>query len=602
MIVVPFTGLQNSAYRPALAFLIYSPIFGDRPVWSVLYMDLKWVVEEELNHEEVSTLSAALNVPSVIAEILLRRGVKDKESAQKFFNPSLDQLYDPFLLKDMSAAVERLRRAVLSDEEILIYGDYDVDGITAVSFLYLLLKELGTHVSYYIPDRQSEGYGLSNRGIQEAKERHVDLLVTVDCGITGHPEIEQANAAGIDVIVTDHHEPALTVPNAVAVVDPKRRDCDYPFKQLAGVGMAYKLAQGLLRRMGIDESILEKFIELVAIGTAADIVPLIDENRIFVNAGINVLNNSENLGIKALFRAAGLLGREIGTGQIVFIIAPRINAVGRMGDAERAVRLLTTESAEEAEQIAGILEQENQHRKNVDEEAFHEAIEQADRMFAENDAPCIILHKERWHTGVIGIVASRVVEKYYRPTILISIDEGVGKGSARSIPGFDLYEALKQCEDLFIGFGGHKYAAGLTIEENKILEFKERFGRIAAKELTAENLAPKLSIEAEIRLNVIDERFINLLKKFAPFGPLNMRPVFVSRRLQIVGTPSVVGRNHLKFKVRQDGKVFDVIAFNMGNLLYRLTPGESNLDMAYVIEENVFMGTRSIQLRAKDIR
>lgn len=565
-------------------------------------MDLKWVVEEELNHEEVSALSAALNVPSVIAEILLRRGVNDKESAGKFFNPSLDQLYDPFLLKDMSAAVDRLRRAVLSDEEILIYGDYDVDGITAVSFLYLLLKELGTNVSYYIPDRQSEGYGLSTRGIQEAKDRQVDLIVTVDCGITGHPEIELANAAGIDVIVTDHHEPGLTVPNAVAVVDPKRRDCDYPFRQLAGVGMAYKLAQGLLQRMGIDDSILEKFIELVAIGTAADIVPLVDENRIFVKAGVDALNNSENLGIKALFRAAGLLGREIGTGQIVFIIAPRINAVGRMGDAERAVRLLTTESAEEAEQIAGILEQENQHRKNVDEEAFREAIEQADQVFEGKDAHCIILHREKWHTGVIGIVASRVVEKYYRPTVLISIDEGVGKGSARSIPGFDLYEALKQCEDLFIGFGGHKYAAGLTIREDKLVEFKERFERIAARELTAENLAPKLSIEAEIRLNVIDERFINLLKKFAPFGPQNMRPIFVSRRLQIVGTPSVVGRNHLKFKVRQDGKVFDVIAFNMGNLLYRLTPGESNLDMAYVIEENVFMGTRSIQLRAKDIR
>ncbi len=565
-------------------------------------MDLKWVVEEAQNPAEVSALSAALNIPPVIAEILLRRGVRDVEGARRFFRPSLDQLYDPFLLQDMHAAVDRLRRAVLSDEHILIYGDYDVDGITAVSFLYMLLKELGAKVSFYIPDRQAEGYGLSLRGIREARDRNVGLIVTVDCGITGHQEIEEAAAAGIDVIVTDHHEPALTLPPAVAAVDPKRRDCAYPFKQLAGVGVAYKLAQGLLSRMGIDASILEKYLELVAIGTAADIVPLIDENRVFVKFGVEALNNSENLGLKALLRASGLLGKEIGTGQIVFIIAPRINAVGRMGDAERAVRLLTTESAAEAEQIADVLERENLHRKNVDEEAFHEAVEQTERLLRERSAYSIVLHKEGWHTGVIGIVASRMVEKYYRPTILISTEEGVGKGSARSIPGFDLYEALKRCEDLFIGFGGHKYAAGLTIEESKIPHFRERFEKIAAEQLKPEHLVPELSIEAEIRLSLIDDRFVDLLKRFAPFGPQNMRPVFVSRKLQVVGTPCVVGKNHLKFKVRQDNQVFDVIAFNMGDLIYRLVPGLADVDLAYVIEENVFMGTRTIQLRAKDIR
>lgn len=566
-------------------------------------MDLKWVVEDEFDQEEVAGLASELNVPHIMAQILLRRGVKDLPTARKFFNPSIDQLYDPFLLRDMSDAVERLRRAVLSDEEILIYGDYDVDGITSVSFLYLLLKELGAHVSYYIPDRQEEGYGLSEQGIQEAKQRGVSLIVTVDCGITGHPEIKAAAQAGIEVLVTDHHEPGPTIPNAVAVVDPKRRDCDYPFKQLAGVGVAYKLAQGLLQRLGIDESILEKFVELVAIGTSADIVPLIDENRIFVKAGLEALNNSENVGLQALIRAAGLNGREIGTGQIVFIIAPRINAVGRMGDAERAVQLLTTDDEAQAQHIANILERENQHRKNVDEEAFHEAIVQADGLFDPTNSNAIILHKDGWHTGVIGIVASRVVEKYYRPTILISVEDGVGKGSARSIPGFDLYEALKQCEDLFIGFGGHKYAAGLTISEEKIELFKERFQHIAAQSLSYESLVPKLNIEAELRLQTIDEKFMKLLKRFAPFGPQNMRPVFVSQNLEVVGTPTIVGKNHLKFRVRQNGsKVFDVIAFNMGDLLYRLSPGEANLDMAYVIEENVFMGRHSIQLRAKDLR
>ncbi|MDZ7370859.1 MAG: single-stranded-DNA-specific exonuclease RecJ [candidate division KSB1 bacterium] len=565
-------------------------------------MELRWVIEEAQDPEKVSALSAALNIPPVIAEILLRRGVNDLESAKRFFKPSLAQLYDPFRLRDMSTAVERLRRAVLSDEEIMIYGDYDVDGITAVSFLYLLLKELGAHVNYYIPNRQEEGYGLSLQGIQEAKQRGVTLIVTVDCGITGHHEIAEAKRAGIDVIVTDHHEPGPTLPEAAAAVDPKRHDCSYPFKQLAGVGVAYKLAQGLLQRMGIDQSILEKYIELVAIGTAADIVPLVDENRIFIKFGIQSLNNTENLGLKALLRASGLLGKEIGTGQIVFIIAPRINAVGRMGDAERAVRLLTTESAAEAEAIADILERENLHRKNVDEEAFHEAVAQTEALFRERQAHSIVLHKEGWHTGVIGIVASRMVEKYYRPTVLISTEEGIGKGSARSIPGFDLYEALKQCEDLFIGFGGHKYAAGLTIEEAKIPHFKERFEKIAAEQLKSQSLVPELSIEAEIRLSCIDDRFVEILKHFAPFGPQNMRPVFMAQKLQVVGTPTVVGKNHLRFKVRQDGRVFDVIAFNMGDLIYRLTPGVSDLDMAFVIEENVFMGARTIQLRAKDIR
>ncbi|MBN1558660.1 single-stranded-DNA-specific exonuclease RecJ [candidate division KSB1 bacterium] len=566
-------------------------------------MDLKWVIEDDFDKEDVYRLAAELNVPAIIAQILQRRGIKDKDAARKFFHPALDQLYNPFLLRDMDKAVDRLRRALLSDEKILIYGDYDVDGITSVSFLYLLLKELGAHVTYYIPNRQAEGYGLSDQGIEEAKKRQVDLIVTVDCGITGHAEIQMAQTAGIDVIVTDHHEPGPTLPTAVAVVDPKRRDCEYPFKQLAGVGVAYKLAQGLMQRMGIDTSILENFIELVAIGTSADIVPIIDENRIFVKTGLTALNNSENVGLKALIRAAGQQGREIGTGQIVFIIAPRINAVGRMGDAQRAVELLTTRDECEAERIAGILERENQHRKNVDEEAFNEAIQQTEQRFADNSkASSIILHKEGWHTGVIGIVASRVVEKYYRPTILISVDDGIGKGSARSVPGFDLYESLKQCEDLFIGFGGHKYAAGLTIAEENIETFKQRFEAIAEHDLTQEHLVPKLYIEAQIRLGEIDEKFIKLLKMFAPFGPQNMRPVFVSRNLQIVGSPTVVGKNHLKFKVRQDDKVYDVIAFNMGELLYRLTPGESNLDMAYVIEENVFMGRRSIQLRAKDIR
>lgn len=565
-------------------------------------MDLKWVLAIDHSDEEVRKLAEILDVPHIISQILIKRGVTDPEAAHRFFRATLDQLYDPFLMQDMSVAIDRLRRAVLSDERVLIYGDYDVDGITAVSFLYLLLKELSVDAFYYIPDRQTEGYGLSDDGIKKAKEIGTDLIITVDCGVTGHAEIDLATSLGMDVIVSDHHEPGSVLPNAAAVLDPKRTDCQYPFKQLAGVGVAYKLGQGLLMRMGIDLSVLEKYLDLVAIGTAADIVPLVDENRIFVKSGLEKLNESENLGLQTLLYAAGLTGKEIGTGQVVFVIAPRINAVGRMGDAERAVKLLTTDNPEEAREIAAVLEQENRSRKNVDEETFRQALAYAEEEFDEHNTHSLVLHQEGWHTGVIGIVASRVVEKFYRPTILISVEEGIGKGSARSIHGFDLYGALKECESLLVGYGGHKYAAGLTIRSENIPAFKEQFEQIARNKIAQDMLIPKLVIEAELDLKEIDQSLVNLLKKFAPFGPQNMRPVFVSYNVTVTGTPTIVGKNHLRFKIQQNGRIFDVIGFNMGQLYYRLLPGAVNLDLAYVVEENEYMGRKSIQLRAKDLR
>ncbi len=565
-------------------------------------MELRWDIVDEFSLEEVNALAESLRVPKVIAKMLLRRSVRDYDSARRFFKPNLENLYDPFLMKDMDRAVERLRRAVLSEEKILIYGDYDVDGITSVSFLYLILKELGVDVTYYIPDRQAEGYGLSPMGIETARERGTQLIITVDCGITGHAEIDLAQSLGIEVLVCDHHEPGPTLPRAVALLDPKRADCPYPFKELAGVGVTYKLCQGLLLRMGIDLSILDNFSELVAIGTAADIVPLMEENRIFVKVGLEKLNESENTGLNALLDVAGLSGKEISTGHVVFIIAPRINAVGRMGDAERAVRLLTTKDKVEARQIAEVLEQENRHRKNVDEETFRQALEMVQQSFEPSSTRSLVLHQRGWHSGVIGIVASRVVEKFYRPTVLISVENGVGKGSARSIEGFDLHDALKGCEDLLLAYGGHKYAAGLSISEERIPAFKQRFEQIAASRLQGEQLVPRLTIDAEISLSEIDAMFLKLLRFFAPFGPHNMRPVFVSKNLQVVGTPTLVGANHLKFKVRQSDQVFDVIGFGMGALAYRVRSGENNLDLAYVIEENEWMGRKVIQLRAKDIR
>ncbi len=565
-------------------------------------MELRWDILDQVSREEVNRLSQSLRIHPIIANMLLSRGITEIEAARRFFEPSLDMLYDPFIIKDMQRAVDRLRKAILSDEKILIYGDYDVDGITSVSFLYLILKELGAQVSYYIPDRQTEGYGLSNHGVEAARESGTNLIITVDCGITGHVEVETARNLGIDVIVCDHHEPGAILPNAYAVIDPKQEDSPYPFRELAGVGVTYKLCQGLLLRMEIDLSILENYLELVAIGTAADIVPLIDENRVFVKAGIERLNESENVGIKALLQVAGLSGKEVSTGHIVFIIAPRINAVGRMGDAERAVKLLTTDNPEEAADIADVLEQENRHRKNVDEETFRQALAIAEEQFAEGRARSLILYQRGWHPGVIGIVASRVVERFYRPTVLISVDNGVGKGSARSIEGFDLHDALKQCEDLLIGFGGHKYAAGLSIVEENIPAFHERFERVAGSRLLPEQLIPKLTIDAELRLYEIDALFLKLLRMFAPFGPQNMRPVFMSRNVQVLGMPTIVGGNHLKFKVRDGNAAFEVIGFGMGDDLPRVQQVERGLDLVYVIEENEYNGRKTIQLRAKDLR
>ncbi len=565
-------------------------------------MELRWVYTNEEQSEEVNALCDSLNIPTIMARMLLRRGIYDRDQALLFFRPSLDQLYDPFLMRDMTQAVDRLRQAVLSEEQIHIYGDYDVDGITSVSFLYMILKEIGAKVSYHIPNRRTEGYGLSREGIEEASRNGAGLIVTVDCGVTGHEEVRLAHSLGVDVIVTDHHQPGSDLPQAVAVIDPKRFDCPYPFKELAGVGVAYKLAQGLLSRMNIDLSILEHYLEFVAIGTSADIVPLVDENRIFVKIGLQKLNAVENVGLKSLLEVAGLYGKEITAGHIVFIVAPRINAVGRMGDAERAVELLTTDDPAQARHIAGILETENRYRKSVDEETFREAKSQAEELFNRTCTHSLVLHQEGWHPGVIGIVASRLVEQYYRPSVLISVEDGVGKGSARSVQGFDLYESLKQCEDLLVAYGGHKYAAGLTIEADKIEEFRRRFEAVARERLTPDLMIPKLYIDAELSLEQIDERFLRFVKMFAPFGPKNTRPLFVSRDLHVAGSPSIVGSNHLKFRVRQNNHTLHVIGFGMGRHYKRVVSGENHLSMVYVVDENEYMGRKYLQLRAKDLK
>ncbi len=565
-------------------------------------MEQKWELYEEVSAEQIETLSREARIPPLIAQVLCNRGLTDVKDVEDFFNPSTRLLHDPFLMKDMDRAVERVLKALRNKEPITLYGDYDVDGITSVSMLYLLLSDLGGDVYAYIPDRQSEGYGLSEKGLREVASKGKGLVITVDCGITSVNEALLAKSLGVDLIITDHHEPAETLPDAHAVVNPKRKDCPYPFKDLAGVGVAFKIAQGILVAMNLEADYAEKYIDLVALGTAADIVPLVNENRVFVKEGIDKINNRPEVGIEALIQIAGLKPRKIEVGHIIFGLAPRINAVGRLGDALRAVKLLVTRDRAASRKIAQVLEQENRRRKELDNVTLKQAIAEIEQMYDTLEMRSIVLAGEHWHPGVIGIVASRLIERYYRPTVMISIEDNVGKGSARSIAGFDIYNALKSCGDCLLQFGGHKYAAGLTIDASRVPEFRERFDAFAREHIPETDLQPTIKIDAEITLNQITPEVVETLERFAPFGPSNTRPNFLSRNLEVAGPPRIVGTNHLKFRARQQGEVFDTIGFNLGDYIYRVDAGMRTLQMVYGIEENEYMNRKTVQLRIRDLK
>jgi len=565
-------------------------------------MEQTWQLVENNDLDRINEYAAELNSSPVLAKLLLSRGVTDIEAARLYFLPKLERLHDPNLMLDMDIAVERVEKALLNKEKILIYGDYDVDGTTATAMMVRFFRKLHHPVDFYIPDRMVDGYGLSKQSIGRAIEKNISLLITVDCGVTAVDEIAYARESGIDVIVCDHHQHDPILPKANAILNPKREGCNYPFKDLAGVGVAFKLLQAMQRKLNLDESVLFDLLYFVALGSAADIVPLVDENRIFVKHGLHDLTQAQkNLGLKALMERTRLHGRQIGTGQVVFVIAPRINAVGRLGDASRAVELFLTDDEGTAEKIAEVLEEENRLRRQIDETTLAEATEFIEENYDAEKESLFVLNSDKWHPGIIGIVASRIVERYFRPTVMIATENGQGRGSARSIPGFDIYGVLKQCEDLMLSFGGHKYAAGLSIEVEKIPELRQRLASLAADSLTEEMLAPKLSIDAELRFKNMDNNFLKLIQRMEPFGPRNTRPTFVTYGLQIVGSPDIVGKNHLRFKVRQDGKVMNCIGFNLGDKLYRVTSGD-DIDMVYVIDENEYMGRKAIQLRVKDIR
>ncbi len=550
-------------------------------------------------------LSDELNISSTLANLLVQRGIDTVEKTRIFFHPSLEDLENPFLMDGMQRAVERVVRAVTNCEKIIIYGDYDVDGTNGTALLLLFLKHVGAHVSYYIPDRIKEGYGLSLIGIERVKEKNASLIITVDCGITAVEQVEFARSLGIDVIICDHHEPGEILPNAYAVLDPLKPSCQYPFKFLSGCGVAFKLVQALCQSRtlrGLENYSLESLLDFVTLATTADIVPLSGENRTLVKLGLELINSNPRPGIRALIESSGLKTGRIATGQIVFILAPRINAVGRLGSALRAVELLTCESYDQALQLAQVFEDENRARRKLDEDTFLQAQEIVEKYLNVENDTAIILHQESWHPGVIGIVASRLVERYYRPTIMITTVDGVAKGSARSVVGFDIYQALKRCEDKLLQFGGHKYAAGLSINLERVNEFKEAFNAVAKELLTDELLTPQIVIDAEIDLAELTPQFVRTLNQFAPFGPGNMRPVFAARNVELYGQPRIVGNNHLKLKVRKKARVFDAIGFNLGRLMEQLNSGRTHIDIAFSIDEGEYAGEPVPQLKIRDLK
>ncbi len=548
-----------------------------------------------------------LNINPALARILVLREIDSYRKARQFFRPTLDDLHDPYLLNGMRDAVKRIIKALTENQKIMIYGDYDVDGTNASAMLYLFLTEIGGNVDIYIPNRLTEGYGISKTGIDEAIQNGTKLIISVDCGITAVEETEYAKNHGVDLIICDHHEPGEKIPDALAVLDPLKPGCAYPYKYLSGAGVTFKLIQAISDSIGMKDYPYQ-YLDFVAVAGAADIVPLTGENRILVKFGLEKLNNDPRPGFKALIDKAGLKLGNISSSQIVFGLAPRINAVGRLGDASRAVNLLLSKSYDEALYYAEILDKENRNRRQIDEEILNEAIQKVESELNLDEEIAIILHKDDWHIGVVGIVASRLVEKFYRPSILLTSVDGVFKGSARSIADFNLYEALKKCDDVLLQFGGHKAAAGLSIHRDKIEEFKRKFNQIAKEALTPEQLIPTLEIDAVIELNSITPKFRRILEQFAPFGPQNMKPVFLTERVEIFDRPRISPNNHLFVKVRKNGStVFDVVGYNLGEYAISLLDLNGSfkntyIDIVYTIESTTINDMVFPQLNLKDFR
>lgn len=556
--------------------------------------------------EQRDKLAAELELDPVISLLLVRRGLKTAAEVKKFFKPSLNDLEDPFLMPDMDKAVKRLNKALGEKEKILIYGDYDVDGTTAVSLVYKYLRAYTSNLDYYIPDRYDEGYGISTKGIDYAAEQGVTLIISLDCGIKAIDKIEYAKGKGIDFIICDHHLADDVLPDAVAVLDAKREDSRYPYEHLSGCGVGFKFMQAFAADNGFPFSELEKLLELTAVSIASDIVPITGENRILAYYGLKQINSNPSLGLKGIIDVCGLSGKEITISDIVFKIGPRINASGRMMNGREAVELLLAKNSKVAKQKSENINQYNEERRELDKKITDEANAIISSIENNEDNKAIIVYNPAWHKGVIGIVASRLTEKYYRPAVVLTKSSELITGSARSVSNFDIYKVVECCRDLLENFGGHTYAAGLSLKEENLQRFKERFQQIAAQEIVPEQLVPQIDIDAVLDLKQINAKFMSDLKKMSPFGPENHKPVFCTHGVQDYGTSKLVGREqeHIKLEIidsKSASSPIHGIAFGMSRFNAHIKQMKP-FDICYTIEENTYNGNTTLQLMIKDIR
>ena len=564
-------------------------------------MEKRWVHHQHTNLKVIDELAHQLTIDKSLAEILVQRGITTFEEARHFFRPQLVHLHDPFLIKDMETAIDRIYIAISTGQKILIYGDYDVDGTTAVALAYQFFQQFTKNIAYYIPDRHSEGYGISTQGIDYAKTNGFQLIIALDCGIRSNDKVAYASALGIDFIICDHHLPGAELPNAIAVLDPKRKDCQYPFKELSGCGIGFKLAQAYCIAQNLPDELYEKYLDLCMVSIAADIVPIVDENRVLAYYGLLKLNENPSTGLKALMQISGKTENYTIT-DVVFMLAPRINAAGRMGHANEAVKMLLSNEEFIADEQSALINLQNTERKSFDKDITLAALAIIELDEVLINRKTTVVFQESWNKGVIGIVASRLTEKYYRPTIVLTHSNGNYTGSARSVAGYDLYEALVECSDLLIQFGGHKYAAGLTLAPENLQIFADRFEQVVSKSIDPALLIPEINIDATIQLAQINGKFFRILSQMAPFGPQNMAPIFMTEGVTLAGTAQIVGTNHLKINIKQQNStIFEAIGFNLGEFEKLLKPNQL-FSICYTIEENNWKDKKRLQLNIKGIK
>ena len=560
----------------------------------------RWI-ELEADEKIVQQLQTELNIHPVLCKLLVLRNIKTFDEAKDFFRPNLNKLHNPFLMRDMDKAITRIETAIANNERILIYGDYDVDGTTAVSLVYSYFNDFYDNICYYIPDRYTEGYGISFQGIDFAKDNNVSLIIALDCGIKANDKVDYANERNIDFIICDHHLPGDVLPNAVAVLDPKRNDCSYPFDELSGCGIGFKLIQAYAEKNKLNAEKIYDQLDLVAVSIASDLVPITGENRILAKFGCDRINQNPRAGIKALMSELKL-SRNLDITDLVFIIGPRINAAGRIAHGSEAVTLLIENDYDVAIEKTKKVQQNNTDRKTIDKDITDEAFAMIDNNETLIHKKTTVLYQEHWHKGVVGIVASRMIEKYYRPTIILASSNGKAVGSGRSVPGFDLYDAIDSCSEHLVQFGGHKYAAGLTIELDKIQDFSDAFEKIVRDRITADQQIPQVEIDAEIELTDINDKFFNILEQMQPFGPGNMRPTFVTKDVYDTGYSKVLNGNHLKLNILKDGQSpKNGVGFGMGNYMEFMEQKET-VDICYQLYANEWNNQIKIEFKLKDLR